>query len=95
MYYSNNFGCLIVFVIFFTLFLFGTRLLFTTPLGLVVAAYLIYRWYIGNKKASIDSDSEPTEKFTNSNNNDNNNNNGDFFKENEEVIDVDYEDIDD
>ncbi|MEA3423128.1 MAG: hypothetical protein U9Q80_05000 [Bacillota bacterium] len=93
MYYSNNFGCLIVFVIFFALFLFASRLLFTTPLGLVFAAYLIYRWYIGNKKAAVNSDSEPTENYNNDNND--NNNNGDFFKENEEVIDVDYEDIDD
>ncbi len=89
MYYSNNFGCLIVLVIFILIFSFATRLIFTTPLGLVLAIYLIYRWYVGNKKVSVKSNDQPTEEFSS------NNNHEEFFDEDEEVIDVDYEDIDD
>ena len=91
MYYHNGFGCLVVgFIIFFIAFLFFTRLLFTTPIGLILLAYLLYRWYIGDKKASKNQNME---SYNTSEFNSEDAGNNDFF-ENEEVIDVDFDETD-
>lgn len=91
MYYHSGFGCLVVgFIMFFIAFLFFTRLLFTTPIGLIFLAYLLYRWYVENKKASK---SQNMESYNNPEYNSEDVENNEFF-ENEEVIDVDFVDTD-
>lgn len=98
MYYYNNFGCLVGIILFFVIFLSFTKLLFTTPLGLVLIVYLIYRWYVGNRRVTTFTASqngtvyEETDNFNS--NNDSQKQNDEMFNK-DEVIDIDYEEIDD
>ena len=91
MYYSNNFGCLFALFLFFIIFLGGTRLLFTTPLGLILVAYMIYRIYKSNYMVKQNSTTYTEHVF---NEEEKPNQTNDFF-ENEDVIDTEYEEIDD
>ncbi|OPL09394.1 MAG: hypothetical protein AVO33_00825 [delta proteobacterium ML8_F1] len=43
-YYNNNLGCLIGTIIFLMLFFSFTRVLFTTPIGWLIIAYVVIRW---------------------------------------------------
>lgn len=91
MQFNNSFGCLFTLFLFFVIFLGATRLLFTTPLGLILLGYLIYRMYKSNYKIKQNSTTYTEHVFEEEEESDNNNN----FFENDDVIDIEYEEIDD
>lgn len=76
-------GCLfvvLIFILMFSIMRLAGSLIFTTPVGLVLLAYLAYRYFKKNKKDSVtyeDTYDQETHKH---------------FESDEEVIDVDYED---
>jgi len=43
-YYNNNLGCLLGTVVLLVLFFSFTRVLFTTPIGWLIIAYVVIRW---------------------------------------------------
>lgn len=85
---NGNLGCLVLIVVllltFSVLTIFG-RIIFTTPLGLVLLAYIIYVWYKRKKRVVVNQQEEVN---TNSEENASNK----FAEDTGPVIDVDYED---
>lgn len=91
MHYYNSLGCLGVLFFFMILFLGFTRLLFTTPLGLIFLAFIAYRMItVGAARRKMEQEvhqqvyEEPEREKDPE----------DFF-ESDEVIDIDFEEIDD
>lgn len=78
---NGNMGCGILIlgvIVFFLIMRFAGWLVFGTPVGLVLLAYIIYRYFKKNKPVAdvTHHESEHTPEFTST----------------DEVIDVDYED---
>lgn len=74
----GNIGCLVlvlVLVLLVSMMSFAFTIIFKTPVGLILLAYLIYRFYFKRKKVSH------VESF-------------EFDHEEDDAIDVDYEDLD-
>ena len=81
---SGNFGCLLVvlvLILFVSIFSMFTRFLFTTPLGLVLLVYLIYRHYKKQKmRTQMHAEMHPEEEVN--------------YGNDEDAIEVDYEEYD-
>jgi len=76
-------GCLvgiIVFMLFFYLIRFTGWLVFTTPVGLVLVAYIAYRYFKKNRNQSEVTNDYPTHEPE--------------FKPTDDVVDVDFEELD-
>ena len=78
---NGNMGCgilILVVIIFFLIMRFAGWLVFGTPVGLVLLAYIIYRYFKKNKPVAdvTQNEYDQTPEFTST----------------DEVIDVDYED---
>jgi len=78
---NGNFGCGILILVIIVLFLvmrFASWIFFRTPVGLVLLAYMIYRYFKKNKQVPdvTQNEYDSTHEFTS----------------NDEVIDVEYED---
>lgn len=77
---NGSMGCLIIIlvvILMFSLMRLVGSLVFTTPIGLVLVGYLLYRYLKNNKKQTVTS-VEPEHH--------------DFEKE-EEIVDVDFEEF--
>ncbi|MBI9015244.1 MAG: hypothetical protein JEZ08_23625 [Clostridiales bacterium] len=78
---NGNMGCgilILVLIVFILIMRFAGWLVFGTPVGLVLLAYIIYRYFKNNKPVAgvTQNEYEQTPEFTST----------------DEVIDVDYED---
>lgn len=91
MYYMNQWGCFGAMMVAMVLFLVFTRLIFATPLGLILLGYLAYRMLRTRKppedvhydsgnfnQSSAEPEKDPENFFDN----------GDF-------VDIDFEEVDD
>lgn len=76
---NGSMGCLIAIlfvILMFSLMRIVGSLVFTTPIGLLVIGYIIYRYLKKNKKQTV-TNAKPEHHD---------------FKQEEEIIDVDFED---
>lgn len=82
-YRTNGYlGCLIliiVMMIFFTVIRFTGWVIFGTPVGLVLLGYIVYRYFKKNKEQEVSKDYYEEEPNFNNDN---------------DIVDVDYEDLD-
>ena len=92
----NRFGCLIAMILFFVVFFSFTRLLFMTPIGWILIAYLAYRMYksyvitsYSNNNQRSDTTYQAPEEPQESEESIR-----DFF-EDDNIIDIDFEEVDD
>jgi len=79
---NKNLGCgifILVLIVFILLMRFAGWLVFGTPLGLVLLAYMIYRYFKKNKQVADVTNKE--------------HNHEPEFNSNEQVVDVEYEDF--
>lgn len=77
---NSNMGCMILIlisIVLITIMVFFGKLIFTTPLGIVLLGIILYGWY-KKKKSTVEHVSE----F-----------HPDKFSEDDEIIDIEYEDL--
>ncbi len=83
---NRNMGCLIgvvVLILVMSIIGFFGKLVFTTPVGLVLVAYLGYRWYKKNKELN-NVDTSSSVHYTNPDK---------FSSDESEIVDVEFEDF--
>lgn len=80
---NGNLGCLygiLVIMLFISLFMFLGRVVFTTPIGLVLLAIVIYQYYKRRRHTKHDVEFDESQHHE--------------FKNTDEVIDVEFEEYD-